>query len=130
MSTTDHIDPAQECWSKDNEDFNARSLAELLERHEDLAAGTVVWRGVAVHPNNTHLCDANDVIDLLADRAHDIAGEHADSYPQVDAEARAELDQLLSDWIDKNAPPSFYTVENIEPHTLTEGDVEAHKEKQ
>lgn len=115
----------EECWSVDEEDYNATSLAELLENHGHLAPGMTVWKGAPDRPSNSSLCDANDVIDMMADRAHDIAGEYADDYPRVNHEARVALDLLLSDWIDKHAPPGFYTVTDIKPYVLTPTDFES-----
>jgi hypothetical protein len=127
MQQTVPAEPDQ-CWSTDEENFQAGTLANFLENNDHLVAGTTVWHGLVERPNNTHLCDANDVLELMADRAGDIAGEHADGYPGVSEEARIELDQLLSDWIDKHARPEFFTVSGITPYTLTETDFLTIKE--
>jgi hypothetical protein len=121
---------ADECWSIDQERYEAGSLSDFISSHEDLEPGRVIWRGTTERPNNTHLCDANDVIDTLADRAGDFAGEYAEDYPHVSAEARAELDQLLSDWIDKHAEPHFFIVNDTQPYTLTEADFITREHKQ
>jgi hypothetical protein len=122
MNPAQQMPVAHECWSVDQEHFQSGTLVDLLSNHSELTPGVIVWRGIAVHPNNTHLCDGNDVIDTMADRACDFAGEHAEDYPAVSDDARAELDQLLSDWIDKYAPPHFFQVESVEPYTLTNAD--------
>lgn len=119
-----------EYWSIDAEQFKFGTLRDLLDNHDDLAPGAIVWRGLAVRPNNTHLCDANDVIDTMADRACDFAGEHADDYPAVSAEAHAELDQLLSDWINKHAVPHFFQVSDVQTYKLTDADFITSKDTQ
>lgn len=130
MSAAHPPSVAAECWSTDEEQFHSGTLGELLANHDKLAPGATVWRGIAVRPNNTHLCDANDVIDTMADRAGDFAGEHADDYPAVSEEARAELEQLLSDWIDKHAEPHFFQVSDVQAYTLTDADFKIGKDSQ
>lgn len=112
----------QECWSADEEDFNSTSLGALLDNNDHLVVGSTVWSGEAAKPELSELCSAQDVIETMADRASDIAGEHADDYPDVSAEAKAKLDALLCAWIAEHCPPSFYTVTNVQPHTLTADD--------
>jgi len=130
MSAAHPPSVADECWSTDEEQFESGTLGDLLDNHDELKPGAIVWRGIAVRPNNTHLCDANDVIDTMADRAGAFAGEHADDYPAVSEEARAELDQILSDWIDKHAAPHFFQVGDVQSYVLTETDFIPSKDTQ
>lgn len=113
---------AEECWSIDEENFNARTLCELIDNH-DLAAGTVVFRAEALHPAAKELIDVEDIVETMGDRAYDIAGEYAERYPDISKEAEQELTNFLAGWIAKHAAPTFYTVKNVQPYTITEADV-------
>jgi hypothetical protein len=112
-----------ECWSINEEGFSHDSLAELLDNHPELEAGSRVFVGEAAHPALNRLIDSDDVIVQMGDRADDIAGEYADGYPDVSAEDKAELDALLATWIEKACPPTFYEVKNVRAYVITEQDI-------
>lgn len=115
----------KQCWSANGEDFNYKSLRDLLDSQSDLAPGDVVHVGEAAYPETRQLIDAEDVMDQMTDRAWDIAGEYAMDYPDVSKEALAELDQLLEAWITKHCPPEFFIVKNAKEYKLTAADMEA-----
>ena len=111
-----------ECWSHNEEDFNAQSLGELVDTHE-LAPGATVWVGEAVHPEPSSLFSTDWLIENMGEAAYDIAGEHAgEDYPNVSDEQVAELEALVVGWIAKCAPPTFWTVKNVRPYVLTAED--------
>lgn len=111
------------CWSSDEENFRYDTLSELLDSNDELVAGSVVYVGEAVVPRLSQLCDADDVMEIMRDRADEIAGEYADGYPDVTSEAERELNDLLQSWMAKHCQPHFYTVKDIKPYVLTEEDV-------
>ncbi|MBU9284071.1 hypothetical protein [Burkholderia multivorans] len=111
-------------WSKDNEYFSCDDLCELLDMHDELAVGDVVYFGDVAPIPTKHLCDADDLIDLMGERAYDEVGEYADGYPDVTSEAKAELNALLARWIEKHAKPTFYRVINVREHIITAADME------
>lgn len=111
-----------ECWSHNEEDFNAQSLGELIDTHE-LRPGATVWVGEAVHPEPKRLFSTDWLIENMNEAAYDIAGEHGgEDYPNVSDEQVAELEALVVGWITKCAPPNFWTVKNVRPYVLTEED--------
>ncbi len=111
-----------ECWSHNEEDFNAKSLGELIDDHE-LEPGATVWVGEAVHPEPKSLFSTDWLIENMGEAAYDIAGEHAgEDYPNVSDEQVAELEALIVGWIAKCAPPNFWTVKNVRPYVLTAED--------
>jgi hypothetical protein len=111
-----------ECWSHNEEDFNARSLAELVSDHE-LQPGATVWVGEAVHPEPKSLFSTDWLIENMGEAAYDIAGEHAgEDYPNVSDDQVAELEALIVGWIAKCAPPNFWTVKNVRAYVLTAED--------
>ncbi|KVZ22363.1 hypothetical protein WL14_21010 [Burkholderia cepacia] len=116
-------------WSKDNEFFTCDALDELLDMHDDLTIGDVVHFGEVSPPKQRHLCDADDVLDMMADRAYEQCGEVADGYPydSVNDEGKAALNELLTEWIEKHAKPTFYSVINVREHVITEADMEGRE---
>jgi uncharacterized membrane protein YvbJ len=113
---------AEECWSVDEENFNARTLGDLIDNHE-LEVGAVVFRAEAIHPEPKELIDVEDIIETMGERAYDIAGEHGEDYPNVSDEAAQELTEFLATWIAKHAAPTFYTVTNVQRYTITADDL-------
>lgn len=112
----------EECWSRDEENFSYQSLDDLLSTHDDLKPGDRVWLADAVRPDPNRLIDADDVTTTMGERAYDIAGEHAEDYPDVSTEAEGELNALLAAWINKNCAPTFWGVENVRPYVLSADD--------
>lgn len=113
----------KQCWSPDEETFRYGSLGELLDNHDDMEEGATVYVGTLKEPDIKYLCDADDVLDTIGDRAYDIAGEYAEDCAAVSAEAKAELNTLLRGWIEKHCNLNFYTVENVRPYVLTADDL-------
>lgn len=118
---------AEECWSVDEENFNARTLDDLIGNH-DLEVGAVVFRAEAMHPAPKELIDVDDIIETMGERAYDIAGEYGEDYPSVSKEAKQELSDFLAAWIAKHAAPTFYTVKNVQRYTITQADLEPRAE--
>lgn len=113
----------KECWSVDEENFRYDSLQDLLDSNDELQAGDVVYVGNAKHPKPEQLCDADDIIEMMKDRAWDIVGEYAEDYPEVSDEAHKELDDFIKSWIMKHCPPDFYTVTDVREYILTKEDL-------
>ncbi len=113
----------KKCWSANNEDFNCGSLWDLLDENDDLAAGDVVYVADAVPPKASDLFDADDAIEQMGERAYEIGGEYAETYPDVTPESKAELEAAITAWIEKHAEPTFYTVRNVREYVLTEADL-------
>lgn len=112
----------RECWSTDEETYSYDTLGELLDCNE-LVAGDIVYVGHAIDHDPTWWFDADQVIEAIGEAAHGDAGEHAEDYPDVTDEAKAELQTLLDAWITKHCTPSFYRVENSRQYVLTDEDV-------
>lgn len=116
---------AEKCWSTNDERFEAESLSGLIMANDWLRAGDIVYVGDKKATALSALCDADDVIDLLRDRASDISGGHATDYPDVTDEEKKLLDAAIAGWIALCCPPTFFGVENIRKHTLTDLDLDA-----
>lgn len=57
--------------------------------------------------------DVDDIIETMGERAYDEAGEVAEEYPDVTAEAKAELEELLRGWCEKYARPTFWVADGV-----------------
>jgi hypothetical protein len=110
-------------WSIDNEDYTHESLSDLIDANSELEPGCIVYVGEARYLESYHLIRSVDVVDIIAERTLDIVGEHAIDYPDVTLDARVKLDKLLNDWIAKNCPPNFYTIENVKEYKITVEDI-------
>ncbi|WAS56238.1 hypothetical protein MK974_24370 [Burkholderia ambifaria] len=115
-------------WSRDNEYFSCDALEELLDMYDDLAVGDVVFYGDVAPIPIKRPCDADDVIDMIGERAYDEVGEAADGYPDIAPEAKAELEALVTGWIEKHAKPTFYSVINVREHIITAVDMEGREQ--
>ena len=115
---------SEKAWSIDEEGFNYSDLGDLIDNNRDeLTVGQKVWFGDAVPPKYKHLCDADDIIEMMGERAYDYVSEHADNFPNVSKEAIDELDLLLLGWQEKHCPITFYIVENIKEYIITDEDL-------
>lgn len=113
-----------EAWSIDEENYCYDSLYDLIENNcEELVVGQKIHFGRAVKPAYSHLCDADDIIEMMSERAYEIAQDYADNFPDVDKDAIAELNAALQAWQEKHCPISFYTVHDSKEYILTAEDL-------
>ncbi|QTD91787.1 hypothetical protein [Burkholderia anthina] len=130
MTTETENNPAPDVrvtWSKDNEYFSCDDLCELLDMHDELAIGDVVYYGDVAPIPTPNLCDADDIITMIGERAYDEVGEAADGYPDISADAKAELESLIAGWIEKHSKPTFYRVINVREYVITADDTEGRE---
>lgn len=113
-----------ECWSANNEEFCAGSLGDFLESNDELVAGEAVYVADAVTPDPASYINVDDILEQMGERASDECGEWADDYPDVTAEARQTLTELLEHWARTHCKPSFWRVKNVREYVLTPGDLE------
>jgi hypothetical protein len=117
------LGPADERWSSD-------SLASYVSDHE-LTVGAVIQRAVVSRSSaSSFLPDADDVLEHMANAAHDENSEFADNFPDTTKEQEAELERLLKPlqaWADRTCDVNFYNVESksIESYIVTAEDVAA-----
>lgn len=117
-----HTQLPAECWSVDDEFFRYHTLGDLIDS-EDIEIGQAVYRGHVNHVDPISLIDADDIIEMLGERAYDTAGEAAEDYPEVNDEAVTELNTLLAAWVTKHCQPSFFTVTDVQTYVVTEDDL-------
>lgn len=115
--------PTDDRWSSD-------SLAAYVSDRE-LAVGAVIQRAVVSRSSaSSFLPDADDVIEHMANAAHDENSEFADGFPDATKEHEAELERLLKplqSWANRTFDVNFYTVlkKDVEAYTVTADDVAA-----
>lgn len=123
------MDNGEICWSGDRENFNFDSLYELLCNEAHLEEGAELEFGEAYKPMMHALCDSDDILCMMGERASDIAGEYAEDFPDCTKEAIEELDQILKSWFEKHITVNFYGVKNVQKYTVTKEDIiEVHGE--
>jgi len=107
----------------DDGNFCHDSLGELLDMCPDIEPGQTVWVGEVTDPG-TNWIIAEQVIDRIADAAYEIGGEHAEDFPRISHEAKAELDAFLRRWQAEHCQPTFWTMRNVKPYTVPATDDE------
>ena len=110
-------------YSADGEDFQYESVQEILDNYEDLVAGDLIHVAEKHDADVTTLVDADDITEMLGERAWDNFGECAEDFPDVSKEAKMELNMLLSGWITKNCKVNFWWVRNVKTYVITEEDM-------
>jgi len=113
-------------WSRDNEEFNAQSLGELMDCHDDLGVGSIVYFGNAVPKHASQFIDAGTIIETMQNAAGEFC-EWADDYlDDLPEEAIAELDAMLIAWIEKHSKytkPTWYDIEDAKEYVITPDDI-------
>lgn len=111
-------------WSDNEEDWNCDCLSDLLAGNDELKAGDTVYFGTGVTPPATAFISADDVLEMMGERAYDDFGEHAEDFPCVTPEAKAELAAILSGWVDRHCHPTLYRITDVTEYVLTEEDIQ------
>lgn len=110
-------------WSTDEETYNIDSLGDLI-RDYDIEAGTTVYYGKAAKPSASSFIDTDDIIEDAQNRASDNYGEFAECFlDDITDEAKKELNDFLSAWMEKYGVVTFYMVEEPKEYVVTEQDV-------
>lgn len=100
-------------YALDGENFIFESEEDVLEEAQG-EGYSVYQKGVVREVSPRDLIDVDDVQEILAYRAEDIAGEYAEFYPEFSDEAGKEMEDFLHQWIEKHCKPTFYLVEEVE----------------
>ena len=110
------------CYSTDPEMFH--NDVEAMNRHaanchaRSMHPDQKVYVGEKRTLDPSTWVDANDILDQLACRAMDEAGDVAEGWPDVSADQVSELSERLrmcvSEWIKETGnTPQFYAVDNV-----------------
>ena len=114
----------EQVWSNNGEEFSFDSLPELIEDSE-AALGETVYVGTKRPFTASCFIRADEVIEMMGERAFDEAGEFSDGFPNTTNSAHEQLDHLLKAWADHHGSVGFFLVEDVQEHVLTESDMES-----
>jgi len=117
---------AQKGWSTTQEDFDTAALSNLVILNDWLRPGDTVYSADTKEIKLADLITADDVIAIVAARVKSILGdEMASGYPDVSESSKKILNGALRAWMHLSCPPEFFGVENIQPHKVTDLDLDA-----
>lgn len=123
--------PKQYSWSTDEQDFSGRldsrqmAIADAIAHGGHFEVGSEVWIGQAVEVEPSRLVNVDHIIDNIQCAAGDIAGEAGEDYlSNVSPEQFEELEQMVSAWMQRVEPVTFWGIENVEKHIITAEDLE------
>ena len=125
-SPSPNAEATEIAWSTDGEVFNHSSLGDALDELDDkgeLTVGRVVWFGETSRPDPTCYFDADNVLEMIGERAYDDAGELAEGYPDVSDDAKTELNTFLEGWLKAHCQPPFWRVDAVKEYCVTADDV-------
>jgi hypothetical protein len=117
------------CYSYDGELYSGEfdsPLAAAAEVFEGEPNRETVHVGESIYAPTTDYISADWIIDDIACRASDEVGEVANDWLHglsKNVDAKAELENLVADFIDKHERPTFWKVENC--RQVTRSEVEA-----
>ena len=111
-------------YSTNGEDWTA-DWCSFISKNEDFSPGDECQRGEMHYADPAEFVDSDAVIDTMANNASSSElGEWADDFPNVSADAKQELEDLLDACARKNCDCSFYRVKNIETFKIAHEDLE------
>lgn len=118
------MDFYKEVWSANDEDFGSVCLSDLLNDNPELKAGDVVWKAEAKRPEVSTLVDADDILELLTERAYDIGDEWSEDWStEVECGHRESLQAALEKWCQELPEINFYLVGKSVEYVITEQDL-------
>lgn len=115
-------------YSLDGENFRFDDINEALAELEvegDLVDGHMIEAGTPTRHEASEFFRIDDLIDGLRDRAYEEAGEWADDFPDLSKDQRAELESIISNWLDRSIKVTFWTVNGAKPFEITQALIDS-----
>jgi len=112
-------------YSRNEEDYDD-DLNEILAALDDdgyLEPGATIYEGdkVEYKASDFFRRGADTIIEHIKDQAWQEADEFAESFADnLTKKKLAELETLISNWLNANVPVNFFTVRNVRPIEVTE----------
>lgn len=113
-------------YSTNGEDFDYHSVGEVFDKLEargELRERITYFSAEAFIPKPSDFFRAKFLLDDIEERAYDNCGEWPNFTSQLTTAQREELQQLVSDWLDKHMTVNFWTVKDIKPLNVTAEDI-------
>jgi hypothetical protein len=101
--------------------YDLSDVLDMLQDDDRLVPGTIIYEGEQVQRSASDYLHspADTIMEQLADAAWDEAGEFAEGWPELPADKKQELGDLIGKWLDANLPVHFWTVRNVRKLELT-----------
>ena len=106
-------------WSHDKKSFEYDTLGELMDSHDDLVVGDIVYSGTPVKPDVSKYVCIDRLLEQTGDSAYDHVGDCIDGWPYLKKKEQILLEEMIVKFIEKHCPVKFYTVIDIEEYTIT-----------
>ncbi|MFA9209480.1 MAG: hypothetical protein ACEQSN_15010 [Yersinia sp. (in: enterobacteria)] len=103
------------------------AITDAIETYEPVL-GTKIFVGRSSLATMSELVSADDVIQGLMCRADDIAGEYADTFPDLSVEDKNQLERMLIEFLIPRCPITFGKVSDVQEHAITLADLDMASE--
>jgi hypothetical protein len=110
-------------WVEDWGDLIDCLMSERKIENEQDLIGEEYFEGDVVPIPLRTLIPITTIIDVLNEKALEIAGEYADDWPKLTPEDMKELEDLIVSFLEKKHVRKFYDIENIVKKTITKEDI-------
>jgi len=111
------------CYSLDGEDFSFTEFDSLVDEYNsEERDSNVYYEADAIMNKPSHYFRVDNLLEDMACQAHDDGGEHSEEFPDLDKEQREELENIVSEWLDKNCSVNFWQVVNVVEKKFEEVD--------
>lgn len=103
------------------------AITDAIETYEPVP-GTKIFVGRSTLATMRELVSADDVIQGLMCRADDIAGDYADSFPDLSVDDQRQLEEILITFLTPLCPITFGKVSDVQEHAITLADLDMASE--
>jgi hypothetical protein len=113
----------EEYWVTGREELLDLLMGKLHVKNEQGLIGAEYFEGDQVPVTTGELVDIDTILYFIGDNAYDIMGEHAEDYPNLTKEEKAELKGIIVSFLDKKDPHGFFKIKNVVKKTITAEDL-------
>ncbi|MCX7207510.1 MAG: hypothetical protein NT086_16315 [Proteobacteria bacterium] len=117
----------EKCYSISGEDFNLLSMSDVIDAlssEGNLTVGATYHSADAATPTASSFFNIENLMNDMTSSAEEEVGEWADFFPDVSDEEVAELEQIISKWLDEKVPVTFFKASNIKTHKIKIADLQ------
>jgi hypothetical protein len=110
-------------WETDWDTFLDVLMDRVGVENEQGLIGAEYFEGDKVPVTTGDLVSIYFVIETINETAWDVMGEHAEDYPNLTNEEKAELKEIIVSFLDKKDPRGYFKVEDYVKKTITAEDL-------
>jgi hypothetical protein len=111
-------------WGVTEEDFYNESLNDLLNFHNYVTAGEIVFFGRIEEPSLSDFISISDILEKIDEQAYEEFGDRSEGFACITKEQQDDLWSLMNAWYKRTFKPSFYHVVDIKEYTVTQADID------